>query len=152
MNNLQEDDYMPMEIDFSKGKRGLHHIPQGARVFLPTSIERGVWEYFSEKAEQEGIGLSILLTDLLRGDMDRLQAGGFAGENPSLSRPETQEFDDTVRSAETLGLVGQQENDIGTLGQRQTGFAAGCVGRRQSRKPMSVQTSTLGHQHWAGQR
>lgn len=29
---------MPAEIDFSKGTRGLHHIPLGAKVL--TSIER----------------------------------------------------------------------------------------------------------------
>ena len=32
---------MPPEIDFSKGVRGLHHIPPGAEVLMPVSIERG---------------------------------------------------------------------------------------------------------------
>jgi len=45
-----EDMDMPAEIDFGKGIRGLHHIPSGARVLMPASIERSVWEYFSEKA------------------------------------------------------------------------------------------------------
>jgi len=49
-----EDDDMPSEIDFSHGVRGLHHIAAGAKVFLPASIERSVWEYFSVKAEQRG--------------------------------------------------------------------------------------------------
>jgi hypothetical protein len=39
---LMEDDDMPVEIDFSKGVRGLHHIPPDAKVFVPASIERGV--------------------------------------------------------------------------------------------------------------
>jgi hypothetical protein len=47
-----DDDDMPAEIDFSKGVRGLHHIPTGAKVLMPLLIERGVWEYFSGKAEQ----------------------------------------------------------------------------------------------------
>ena len=65
-----EDDKMPTEIDFSKGVRGLHHIPSGAKVFLPTSIERSVWEYFSSKAEQRGIDLAELLTDVLKRDIE----------------------------------------------------------------------------------
>jgi len=65
-----EDEKMPAEIDFSKGIRGLHHIPPGAKVFLPASIERSVWEYFSTKAEQKGIGLSELLNDVLKRDIE----------------------------------------------------------------------------------
>jgi len=48
-------DEMPDEIDFSKAMRGLHHIPATASVFLPASIERSVWEYFSDKAAQKGV-------------------------------------------------------------------------------------------------
>ena len=71
MNDLPIDDHeMPTEIDFSKGVRGLHHIPNGAKVFLPVSIERSVWEYFSGKAEQKGVALSELLTDVLKRDIE----------------------------------------------------------------------------------
>ena len=69
-DGLPEDNQMPAQIDFSKGIRGLHHIPPGARVFLPASIERSVWEYFSAKAEQKGIDLSELLTDVLKRDIE----------------------------------------------------------------------------------
>ena len=65
-----EDEKMPAEIDFSKGVRGLHYIPPGAKVFLPASIERSVWEYFSGKAGQKGIDLSELLTDVLKRDIE----------------------------------------------------------------------------------
>ncbi len=65
-----EDERMPSEIDFSKGVRRLHHIPPGAKDFLPASIERSVWEYFSGKAEQKGIDLSELLTDVLKRDIE----------------------------------------------------------------------------------
>ena len=65
-----EDDKMPAEIDFSKGVRGLHHIPAEAKVFLPASIERSVWEYFSSKAEQKGVDLSELITDVLKRDIE----------------------------------------------------------------------------------
>lgn len=65
-----EDDKMPAQIDFSKGTRGLHHIPAGIKVFLPASIERSVWEYFSVKAEQKGVDLADLLTDVLKRDIE----------------------------------------------------------------------------------
>lgn len=69
-NQPTENDDMPDEIDFSKGVRGLHHIPPGAKVFLPASIERSVWEYFSGKAEEKGVELSELLTEVLRRDIE----------------------------------------------------------------------------------
>ena len=65
-----EDEKMPANIDFSRGVRGLHSIPTGARVFLPVAIERTVWEYFSGKAEQEGVDLGELLTDVLKRDIE----------------------------------------------------------------------------------
>jgi hypothetical protein len=69
-NKPIEDDDMPAEIDFSKGVRGLHHIPPGARVMMPVSIEKSVWMYFSGKAEQQGVQLSELLTDVLKRDIE----------------------------------------------------------------------------------
>jgi hypothetical protein len=65
-----QNDNMPAEINFPKAVRGLHHIPVGARVFVPASIEQQVWEYFSGKAEQRGIDLSELLTEVLKRDID----------------------------------------------------------------------------------
>ena len=71
MNNQPlEDDGMPAEIDFSKGARGLHHVPSEARVLMPASIERSVWEYFSGKAQQKGVDLSELLTEVLKRDIE----------------------------------------------------------------------------------
>jgi len=52
------------------GVLGLHYIPAGAKVFLSASIERSVWEYFSGKAEQKGIDLAELLTDVLKRDIE----------------------------------------------------------------------------------
>lgn len=70
MTNQTMGEDMPDEIDFQKGTRGQHQIPQQAAVFLPTSIERSVWEYFSEKAESKGIELSQLLSDVLKRDIE----------------------------------------------------------------------------------
>jgi hypothetical protein len=66
---MDEND-MPAEIDFRKAVRGLHHIPPGAKVLMPVSIERGVWEYFSGKAEQRGVNLSELVTEVLKRDIE----------------------------------------------------------------------------------
>ena len=60
-----EDNKVPAQVDFSKGVRGLHHIPSDAKLLMPASIERTVWEYFSSKAEQLGVDLSELLTEVL---------------------------------------------------------------------------------------
>jgi hypothetical protein len=75
MSNLPiDEDDMPAEIDFSKGARGLHHIPATAKVLMPLSIERNVWEYFSWKAEQRGIDLSELVTEVLKRDIQISEA------------------------------------------------------------------------------
>jgi hypothetical protein len=65
-----QDDGAPAEIDFSKGVRGLHHVPPAAKVLMPASIERSVWEYFSGKAEQKRVDLSDLLTEVLKRDIE----------------------------------------------------------------------------------
>ncbi len=75
MNNRPIDDNdMPGEIDFSKGVRGLHHIPPSAKVLMPVSIEKGVREYFSGKAEQRGVDLSELVTEVLKRDIEISEA------------------------------------------------------------------------------
>ncbi len=50
-------------------RRGFALVP-GAKVLMPVSIERGVWEYFSGKAEQRGVGLSELVTEVLKRDIE----------------------------------------------------------------------------------
>ena len=69
MNPIDDDD-IPAEIDFSKGTRGLHHIPPGAKVLMPVSIEREVWEYCSGKAGQRGVELSELVTEVRKRDIE----------------------------------------------------------------------------------
>ena len=67
---MNKDDNLPDEIDFSKGVRGLHHIPAGAKVMMPASIEKSVWTYFAHKADQRGVNLSDLLTEVLQRDIE----------------------------------------------------------------------------------
>lgn len=69
-DEIVDDAEIPSEIDFRRGVRGLHHIPPGAKIFMPASIEKSVWEYFSGKAEQRGVELSELLTEVLRRDIE----------------------------------------------------------------------------------
>ncbi len=69
-NRPIKNDDMPDEIDFRGGSRGLHHIPPQSKVFMPASIERSVWEYFSVKADQKGMELSELLTEVLKRDIE----------------------------------------------------------------------------------
>jgi len=73
-NQPLDDNDMPAEIDFAKGVRGLHHIPPGARVLMPISIERSVWEHLSGKAEERGVGLSELVTEVLKHDIETNEA------------------------------------------------------------------------------
>jgi len=70
MNNQPIENDMPAEIDFSRAARGVHHIPPGEKVFMPASIEKEVWEYFAGRAEQRGIELSALLTEVLKRDIE----------------------------------------------------------------------------------
>ena len=69
-NQPIEDNDIPPEIDFSKGSRGLHYIPAGTKVLMPVSIEKSVWAYFAGKAEERGIQLSELLTEVLQRDIE----------------------------------------------------------------------------------
>lgn len=73
-NRSVDNDDMPVKIDFGKGVRGLHHIPPGAKVLMPVAIERGVWEYLSGKAEQRGVHLSELVTEVLKRDIEISEA------------------------------------------------------------------------------
>ena len=68
--NEPTDNEIPPEIDFSKAVRGLHHIPPNARILMPISIERSVWEYFSGKAEERGIGVSELVSEVLKRNIE----------------------------------------------------------------------------------
>ncbi|HTR39582.1 MAG TPA: hypothetical protein VMH80_27100 [Bryobacteraceae bacterium] len=69
-NQPIDENGIPAEIDFGIGVRGIHHIPPDSKVFLPASIERSVWQYFSDKAKRNGVELSELLTDILKRDIE----------------------------------------------------------------------------------
>jgi hypothetical protein len=58
---------MPADIDFTKAVRDL---PPDAKILMPAAIEQSVWEYFSGKAEQKGVDLWELLTEVLKRDIE----------------------------------------------------------------------------------
>jgi hypothetical protein len=70
MSDRATENDIPAEIDFSEGVRGLHHIPAGAKVLMPVSIEKSVWEYLADKAEQRGVPLSELVTEVPKRDIE----------------------------------------------------------------------------------
>jgi hypothetical protein len=61
------------EYDFSKGERGKFHR-SGARMNLPVYLDEEVLRYLRERAEAKGVSLSDLVNDLLRRDIDIIQA------------------------------------------------------------------------------
>ncbi len=67
---IDEDSGIPEDIDFSKATRGRHYIPPDAQIFYPVSIERSVWEYFSDKAQRKGVGVSELVTEILKREIE----------------------------------------------------------------------------------
>jgi hypothetical protein len=67
---IDENNEISADVDFSKGVRGRHFVPPGAKVLMPASIEKSVWEYFASRAEQRGIELSELLAEVLKRDIE----------------------------------------------------------------------------------
>ena len=68
MNSVDAND-MPDEIDFSKGVRGLHHIPRRQGADAGFHRERGVGVLLRE-AQQRGVDLSDLVTEVLKRDIE----------------------------------------------------------------------------------
>jgi hypothetical protein len=64
---------MKEEYDFSGGERGKFHRP-GARMNLPIYLDEDVLRYLRERAEAKGIGLSDLVNDLLKRDIELVEA------------------------------------------------------------------------------
>lgn len=69
----QHDDDLPAEIDFSKGERGKFYR-QGARLHLPVYLDDPVQDRLAALADAKGVELSALVNDLLRKDLERIEA------------------------------------------------------------------------------
>ena len=65
---------MKQRYDFSKGERGKFYRPNA--VFkLPVYLDEDVEEYLAKKAEAKGVELSELVNDLLKKDIELIEAG-----------------------------------------------------------------------------
>jgi hypothetical protein len=64
---------MKTHYDFSKGERGKFHQPDAA-FRLPVYLDKKVERYLAAKAEVKGIELSELVNDLLRREIEIIEA------------------------------------------------------------------------------
>ena len=66
---------MKEQYDFSKGVRGKFHHPNA--VFkLPVYLDEQVQGYLAAKAQAKGVDLSELVNDLLKREIEMIQAVG----------------------------------------------------------------------------
>jgi hypothetical protein len=65
---------MKEEYDFSKGERGKFYRP-GARFKLPVYLDHEVQSYLAQRANERGVELSALVNELLRKDIELIEAG-----------------------------------------------------------------------------
>lgn len=71
MNPTHDD--IPAEIDFSQAQRGKFYRP-GAKLHLPVYLDDPVQQRLTALAEAQGVELSNLVNDLLRQDIERIEA------------------------------------------------------------------------------
>ena len=67
------DDDLPLEVDFSQGVRG-KFFKAGARLNVPVYLETAVQDYLSERAKARGIEVSELVNELLKKDIELIEA------------------------------------------------------------------------------
>lgn len=65
---------MKEEYDFSKGVRGKFYRA-GAELKLPVYLSHEVQSYLVKRAAERGVELSELVNELLRKDIDLIEAG-----------------------------------------------------------------------------
>lgn len=65
---------MKDEYDFSKGTRGKFYR-SGAKLTLPVYLDDEVQRYLAQRAAQRGVELSDLVNELLRKDIELIEAG-----------------------------------------------------------------------------
>ncbi len=69
-----EDD-IPPEIDFSGGTRGKFFKPD-ATLGLPVYLDADIRAYLSARAEARGIAVNQLVNELLKKDIELIEAAG----------------------------------------------------------------------------
>ena len=69
----QEDDDMPVEIDFSGAVRGKFYHPN-LKLNLPVYLDADVQAYLADIAARKGVQLSELANDLLKKEIAIIEA------------------------------------------------------------------------------
>ncbi len=69
----KHDDDMPSEIDFSKATRG-KFFKSGARLSVPVYLDAAVQDYLSARAQARGIEVTQLVNELLKKDIELIEA------------------------------------------------------------------------------
>lgn len=64
---------MKKEYDFSQSERGKFYRPD-AKLNIPIYLDREVLTYLSERAQSKGVEVSQLINDILRRDIDLIEA------------------------------------------------------------------------------
>ncbi len=67
------DDDMPSEIDFSKGERG-KFFKSNAVLHLPVYLDANVQDSLADLAAKKGVELSTLANELLKREIDIIEA------------------------------------------------------------------------------
>lgn len=70
--NIQENDDIPDDLDFSTAVRGKFYHP-GARLSFPVFLDADVELALTQIADARGIEISTLVNELLRKDVEGLQ-------------------------------------------------------------------------------
>jgi hypothetical protein len=68
-------DDMPAEIDFSQGTRGKFAKP-GTAMKLPVYLDPDVKAYLSTRAAARGVDVDQLVNELLKKDIELIEAAG----------------------------------------------------------------------------
>ena len=74
--NLDLDDDMKPEYDFSRAERGKHYAGADAVLHIPVYLEQEVQAFLIERAAIQGVSLDRLVNDLLRSDIEAFRALG----------------------------------------------------------------------------
>ena len=73
MAQATPSDDLPAEVDFSKGTRG-KFFQAGARANLPVYLDAEVQAYLSARATARGVDMGQLVNELLRKDIELIEA------------------------------------------------------------------------------
>ncbi len=64
---------MKREYDFPKGERGKFYRPD-AKFNIPIYLDKDILTYLTEKARAKGVEVSQLINEILRKDIDLVEA------------------------------------------------------------------------------